>query len=208
MVNMVARSTSVSRVLLVLFLGSGILAASAAADTVRLDPEIDWPKEMYYLAPLKGAVAGALQATGASDSTVSGAAADEREDELSDVARIEAHDVDFQQIVLGAFRTELEAKSLFDEAAERSLQLNVKLYGFSHKGGFNIDMVPMLKVKATVVDAKGKKVWKGGGSAGVLGKPAARTEYYDLLDSKEAVEGDFEKAADKVAKDALAKFEG
>lgn len=189
--------------LILLGSGSSIQAAGTAA---KLNTDLKWPKDLYFLAPMESAVSTALSTTGARSSTVNSAAEKERQDNKSDVQKIEDYNIDFKKIVTNAFAKEMRAKGIYDISSSNELKLTVVMYGYSHKGGFNINMVPMLKVKAKLLDPNGKRLWKGTGGVSVFGKPVAKAGYYELLESKETARSMFVAAADKVAKKALKKY--
>jgi len=194
----------------VLFLTTILLSLSgslyAAGTAAKLSTDIKWPKNLYFMAPMQGVVSQSLSSSGASSSTVNSAAEKERRDKKSEIQQIEDFNIDFKKIVTDAFSKEMIAKGIYDGSSSNELQLKVVLYGYSHKGGFNIDMVPMLKVKAKLVDANGKRLWKGTGGVSTFGKPVAKAEYYDLLKSKETARSLFVAAAERAAHKALKKY--
>lgn len=196
----------VSALSCIVLLGSNASLLHAAGPSAKLNTELKWPKEMYFLAPGAGAVSSALSATGARSSTVNSAAEKERQDQKTDIQKIEDYGIDFKKIVTDAFVKEMQTKGIYDASSSNVLNLKVAMYGYSHKGGFTINMVPMLTVRATLLDANGKKIWKGKGNVSVFGKPVAKADYYELLESKEAAESMFVAAAEKTAAKALKKY--
>lgn len=190
----------------VVLLVSYSTALFAAGTQAKLDVDIDWPKEMYFHKPLQGLATQALSSVGASGSTVASSAEKDRKDKTSDVQQVKDHGIDFKKLVADSFVNEMKKKGVYDETSSNSLKLKVVMYGYSHKGGFNINMVPMLKVKAKLFDQSGKRIWKGTGGVSVFGKAIAKADYYELLKSKETAQSMFVVAAEKVAEKALKKY--
>lgn len=165
-----------------------------AIRAVRLDPVIAKPAEIYYLGPGGGAglMFGALGAL----ATESG-----RQDARTSLrAFLDKYDVSIERIVLEEFGTALRASGKLPVADAAgpgvpTMKVAIRQYGLSIPNGFSSNLVPILYLECTLVDASGKTLWSASDRLLTLGNPVAPMPGEEMRNDPAAIETVWREAA-------------
>ena len=152
---------------------------------VKISTEVEKAPEMYYLGPGIGMFFGAIG--GAITAISQGPAKNSLQ------AFAEDNNIHIEQIVLE------EANKAFKQSGKlsiienqnihsTSLNIEVSQYGFSIPNGFSSKLVPIVRIKCSLVDTLGKTIWSSNDYVTTLGNPAEASSMDELKNNPKLIE--------------------
>ncbi|WP_296055214.1 hypothetical protein [uncultured Amphritea sp.] len=132
-----------------------------AIGSIKVIDKVTTPEGMYYFGPgqqalilfgpLGGAVAGAIAAKPA--------------EQIDQFAR--DNNIVIEQIVKEEFLTQLANSGKFkisnNEISDANLEIKIFMYGLTIPNGFSSELVPVLKVSASIINKADKIIWSNSG---------------------------------------------
>ena len=170
--------------------------ARAHFGAVRIDDAVDAPSELYYTSQ-GGVLIGGLV----------GAAIDiSRGDDIELLARGNGIRIDriVKEEAEKAFRQSGKLELTDAAGADvATLKISVTMYGFSVPTGFTSELVPLVAIKCTLLDASGKTIWKADQTTRPLGNPVPGRTSDEFKADPKLIEAAWRAAAQSVLADIV-----
>lgn len=128
-----------------------------ATVTIKIIDEVTPPEVMYYYGPGQQA----LMLFGPIGGAIAGATAAKPAEQIAQFAR--DNNIIIERIVKEEFLNKLEDSGKFEisknEIYDASLEIKIYMYGLTIPNGFSSELVPVLKVSASLINTAGKEIW-------------------------------------------------
>jgi hypothetical protein len=128
-----------------------------ATVSIKVVDEVTTPAAMYYYGPGQQA----LMLFGPIGGAVAGSTAAKPATQIAQFAR--DNNIIIEQIVKEEFITQLANSGKFkisnNKIADAKLEIKVFMYGLTIPNGFSSELVPVLKVSASLINTTGKTIW-------------------------------------------------
>jgi hypothetical protein len=165
---------------------------------VSINGNIPKPPEPFYLGP--GSGPGMM--FGALGAIVTEPGRQSARDSLRDF--LQANDVSIERIVFEEFSTALRRSGKLlvadkPEPGAATINVVIKLYGLSIPNGFSSNLVPILSVECTMLDASGKTVWSASDRVLTLGNPVEGQPGEAMRNDAKAIEASLRAAAKHIS---------